>query len=488
MLRCIDLGAFHWPFAKEAFRLLIWKDTDMNSPLPDPSESPVDLDFGKKINAKAQRILLQYLGNVLEPGEEIWLVICAVNLKPFTNYWCVTNRRILAANVQKKSAQIKKQVRQGELEDWLAEQKMVSQGLMVRINDEWSKFGSIDYPDDFSILDQTLRRLVGKEASRRLGLYLKKLHYGQPPPDPRSRSGEVMDSFYEWTQSDGKCFYCGRRLKYANWIVSERRMPYCRACGREQPSKARFLDVVNAMTEDHSIPTNTDVGEAPFGQCTVCAQEQWAPKHLQLSRDRTKIFCRRCASQWPCDEVAHVYPQGIPEELEDWMPIGPDRSETAQSVGKYLSRFKIDVANALMVVVDETEAEVEQVGRKSYYRRFIAVHADETWEIRLTESGADSTVSKIKDLMSDRTVTPVPVSSSAHETYSRLMMDLANMHVANEEPWPEPDPNSRWRPRSQRDSSLEQIEALERLADLLDRGIITQDEFETQKARVLDVD
>ena len=322
---------------------------------------------------------------------------------------------------------------------------------------------------------------------------LAKLDYA-PSKAPRAsagaRFGLFADRLERWSYSN-RCVDCGKRLKMKPGEAlgpfgTGQRMSVCRACGLEQPETVSLLGVAGA-----AFAREEELLEAPMGWCEVCAGDGDAQFQLQYSKDGRYLFCRNCGHAAKPEEIADLaFPIGPPEEIVGWSPLRPENTKTGAAIVEHLSSLGFDVDQTLMALVDE-DSNCDGV-----YSKLVVVTSDAIRIFVLDDEGNwDVSQFPIAELSNMQTTGSnhlnltrgtgdgenFGLTSTRVEDLKILLKELTTIHRFNMTPHPDRSSDTR---NTTSGSGPSRLEELSKLADLLDRGLIDRQEFDSEKSRM----
>lgn len=274
-----------------------------------------------------------------------------------------------------------------------------------------------------------------------------------------------------------KCIYCGKRLKYAEHAVitaSGKRMKTCRACGRDQPEQPKMSEVLRSLNQARNI----FVEDGPLPLCKECQVS------LLVGATGSYVFCRECAYQWSISEISGIRDaDDITEDMKQWFPIPRDESPIAVAVQRHLETLGCaDWSDALLVVVDEASRNGD------VYHRFVSARRD---RIEVCDVDGDKIEFDYLDIdpetssfhsdrirLSLRDGRIIDVTTEMAEIFLDYLNALRQVNYAASIPFEE-EHGSTSNPAS------DALQALERLASLHREGLLTEEEFNLQKAKML---
>jgi len=163
----------------------------------------------------------------------------------------------------------------------------------------------------------------------------------------RLRKGAVWLSV-AMDHNSARCRYCGKRMKFATGglIGFAGREHFCRACGREQPTFAELLGDAYGPEDSNGIDLGSCLGDGAA---------------LQVSKDFTKVFCRRCGREWDRYEFEDIHGGALPIALAGAMPLTPDNSKDAKALLALLDQANIDTDSPFLVVKTEPAPEFTSI-------------------------------------------------------------------------------------------------------------------------------
>lgn len=139
------------------------------------------------------------------------------------------------------------------------------------------------------------------------------------------------------TQTYNRCEHCGRRLKLqpGAFINSTgARFLACRSCGHVNQS---FIERVADQMREAGIPVPGELSAVThLNNCSECGVE------IQVSKDFTKVFCRRCGREWGRYQVEEINEEPISPELAGLIPIPPASDKDATSLENLLDANDVE--------------------------------------------------------------------------------------------------------------------------------------------------
>ena len=143
---------------------------------------------------------------------------------------------------------------------------------------------------------------------------------------------------------DNRCDKCGKRLKLhpGGLILVAPRFTTCRSCGYDNPTLSEKV-AERLLAEGYDL-TDSSIGQSTMPQCERCDLE------LIVSRDFTKVFCRRCGDEWSVSDYEDILGGPISPSLAGRLPLIQDESGHATQLSQILEAEGVDYSTFFLVL------------------------------------------------------------------------------------------------------------------------------------------
>lgn len=243
---------------------------------------------------------------------------------------------------------------------------------------------------------------------------------------------------------------------------------------------------------------------------------------LQVSRDFTKVFCYVCGKEWDRFEFEDIMNAPLSPQLAGAIPIATDNSKLARRLDALLQESDVDAGTPFLVMeaIEVGSAKDVSLGKglfaafkqgleegKSGSRssekviepnHYLAIYAD--CLAHYTWNGQSMAVNELSfdDFFADPSaVIELPFSArplvkSQTKEAVDLLAALRAIHIANSRPYSPELYGTAARDAQEKQSSVSApipssfVEELRSLAELRSSGFLTEDEFQTAKAKLLE--
>jgi hypothetical protein len=291
------------------------------------------------------------------------------------------------------------------------------------------------------------------------------------------RGIDAANDLVDVMEYHNKCIYCGKRLKYAEYAVitgSGKRMKTCRGCGRDQPEQPSMTQVFRSFNQ----PRKIFVDDGPLPLCKTCQVS------VMVAAEGSHVFCRECQSQWAIDEVPNIRStDDLTDEMRNWFPIPRDESPVAELVRRHITALGYsDWSSAVLIMVDEATRNGNEYfhyvaamrDRLEYCDAKIGVEQFAYLDIDPDQSNLDSGHLRL----AFRQGRELEITTELADIFLNYLDALRQVRDAASVPYTDETD-------SHPQSGQHALDALERLASLHKDGLLTDEEFQQQKAKIL---
>jgi hypothetical protein len=309
----------------------------------------------------------------------------------------------------------------------------------------------------------------------------------------------ILKASLDPTHYGNRCDRCGRRLKLRPgglilWPLGGR-FTECRSCGHENEGLLERAGITQEMLESAGIPTGQS-NIVDLGECMGCEVE------VQVSRDFTKIFCRRCGREWDRYQWEEDQGYALSPALAGLIPLKPDASRAAKKLVALQEANDIDASTPYLVIklseiVGKSAMQMFKEGWNSKKSadtpvRFVAVCED---HVALYTFGSEThAVTEImySDLFAIEDW-PLPFNDildvNEQSKLANMLLEFLGIFRANAAPYTKEVYGlaAQEIENSQRDFSSQQsiTQELEKLVDPHTRGLLDAEEFASAKRILL---
>lgn len=309
----------------------------------------------------------------------------------------------------------------------------------------------------------------------------------------------ILKASLDPTHYGNRCDSCGRRLKLRPgglilWPLGGR-FTECRSCGHENEGLLERAGITLEMLDSAGIPTGSR-NIVDLGECMRCEVE------VQVSRDFTKIFCRRCGREWDRYQWEEDQGYALSPGLAGLIPIKPDTSRAAKKLIALQEASDIDASTPYLVIklseiVGKSNMQLFKEGWNSNKNagaplRFVAVCED-----HVALYTFDSETHSVTEIMHSDLFAiedwPLPfkdiLDANEQSKLANMLLEFVGIFQANSTPYTK---EIYGLAAQEIDNSQQKVpvgqsitQELEKLVDLHTRGLLNAEEFASAKRILL---